>query len=135
MKKYGFFAMALILATACNNNKDKEATPATEAASTSGAKDEGPGLLSGRFEIIDYKKNNVQVVLAKKQVQFNKKGDVLKWDGTSFSYKIIGDTLEFYSAPSTTISKSKIKFLSPDSSSFILINPVEKTEFTYKKVK
>lgn len=132
MKKYFVLPLALF-ALACNSNTDKVSD---DAPGTSSYIDStiGSGILSGKFVISEYKKDNVKVDLIKKEIQFTKDGGVLKWDGTAFSYRLIGDSLEFYIAPSTIISRSKIEFLEPDSSSFVLINPVEKTEFTYKKI-
>jgi hypothetical protein len=132
MKKYFVLSMSLFV-LACNSNTDKvsDDSPGKSAYVDSTS---GEGLISGKFVITEYKKDNVKVDLIKKEIQFTKDGGVLKWDGTSFSYRLIGDSLEFYIAPSTIISRSKIEFLTPDSSSFILINPTEKTEFTYKKI-
>lgn len=132
MKKYFILPMALF-ALACNSSSDKVSDKAPEstppADTTTGA-----GLLSGKYQIIEYKKDNIKVDLIKKEVLFTKSGDVVKWDGTSFSYKIEGDSLEFFLPPSTTISRSKIDYLTPDSNTFVLTNPIEKTAFTYKKI-
>lgn len=132
MKKYFLLPVALF-ALACNSNSDKVSDKAPETTAPADTTT-GDGLLSGKYQIIEYKKDNVKVDLIKKDVLFTKSGNVLKWDGTNFSYKIEGDSLEFFLPPSTTLSRSKIEFLTPDKSTFVLTNPVEKTEFTYKKI-
>ncbi len=132
MKKYFLLPLALF-ALACNSNSDKVSDEAPEKTSITDTT-AGNGLLSGNYQIVEYKKDNKKVDLIKRNVVFTKSGNVLKWDGNSFSYKIVGDTLEFYFPPSTPISKSKIEFLSPDKSSFVVTNSIEKTEYTYKKL-
>lgn len=133
---------AVVFLTACNSNEDQKATtPPAPAPQTSpfSAEDTttGTGLLSGNFEIVEYKKDNVKVDLPKTIVRFTRSGEFMKPDGNTFSYKIEGDSLSILLFPNDKeyITKSAIQFLNEDKSAFKLINPKEHTEYTYQKVK
>ena len=92
MKKYFVFT-AVFFSVACNNNEDQKSFVSPEVETSKLSKEDttsGSGVLSGNFEIIDYKKDNVKVELPKTVVQFTKGGDVIKSDGVSFFYKIEG---------------------------------------------
>ncbi len=138
MKKYFILPIALF-ALACNSNSDKVSEEKPESNvnkvelspidSTS-----GEGLLSGNFEISDYKKDNVKVDLPKTTTKFTRKGEVLRSDGNSFMYKIKGDSIFFMIDDKNIMSSSKIEFLNADKSSFLMKNNIQKTEFTYKKI-
>jgi hypothetical protein len=141
MKKYlGYTAVLFLLA--CNSNdkqSDKKAEetekPQNENIST-GNTESGSGLLSGKFEIIDYKKDNVKIELPNTVImEFTKNGDVIKPDGVKYLYKIEGDSIAFLTDPTHVTHKAKIDFLKPDNSSFIVRTPLDKTEITYKKIK
>ena len=133
----------MVTVAACNSNDDKQSDKApekTKADSTANINiavpdtTTGIGLLSGTFEITDYKKDNVKIELPKSTTQFTRKGDVIRSDGNSFLYKIKGDSILFLLDAKNIMSRSKIEFLNPDKSSFIMKNSVQKTEFIYKKI-
>ena len=138
MKKY-FLLPAALFALACNSNSDKVSDGNPESNinkvelnpvdSTS-----GEGLLSGNFEISDYKKDNVKVDLPKTTTKFTRSGEVLRSDGNSFLYKIKGDSIFFMIDDKNIMSSSKIEFLDANKSSFLMKNDTQKTEFTYKKI-
>ncbi|HLG38362.1 MAG TPA: hypothetical protein VI461_01800 [Chitinophagaceae bacterium] len=132
MKKYFILPLALF-ALACNSNPDKvsDEAPETTIAADSTS---GEGLLSGKFEIVDYKKENVTVKLPKTYMEFTRGGDVIKSDGVSFFYKIEGDSIVYMTSPGIVAYKSKIEFLNDDKSSFIIKTPQDNTETTYKKI-
>jgi len=139
MKKHGIILMAMFLIAACNSNKDKEATPTNETESASGngnqATNEEVVTLSGKFEIVDYKKNDVQIVLPNKvTVEFTKDGNVIKSDGDSFLYKIEGDSISFLTPANVVVRKSKLEFLNTDKTSFVVKTPLDKSETTYQKI-
>lgn len=132
MKKY--FVLPLALFTlACNSNSDKVSDKAPVATGTTDTTS-GDGPLSGKFEIVDYKKDNVKIDLPKAFMDFTRQGDVIKSDGVSFYYKIDGDSITYMTSPGIVAYKSKIEFLNDDKSSFIIKTPLDNTETTYKKV-
>ena len=155
MKKY-FVSAAVLLAIACNSNDDKKADEQTENKTDSITKyvdteprrkqvvnelapedtTTGKGLLSGKFELVEYKKDNVHIDLPKTFVKFTRSGEFIKSDGISLFYKIEGDNYTVMASKKVKdiISTSKIEFLNTDKSSFVIKNANEKTEFTYKKV-
>ena len=136
MKRYFLLPATLIFIAACTSNDQKSNSTENLKTVVKSQPDttSGTGILSGEFEVTDYKKDNVKIDLPKTTVLFTRKGDFIKGDGTKLLYEIQGDSLAIMISEKDVITKSKIEFLSGDSSSFILINPVEKTEFTYKKI-
>lgn len=133
MKKYLVYT-AVLFFVACNSNDEQSSDKAKEMESTQKDNSEsGTGLLSGKFEIIDYKKDNVKIDLPKTVVEFTKNGDVIKPDGVRYFYKIEGDSILFLSAPGKVAYKSKIEFLNSDMTTFVVKTPLDKTEMTYKK--
>ena len=131
MKKYFVLPLALF-AIACNSNTDKisDKAPATTVSADTTS---GEGLLSGKFEIVDYKKDNVKVLLPKTFVEFTRKGDYYTADGNQFQYKISGDSISILLNDNYLVTKSGIEFQNTDKTTFILKNPKEKTEYTYQK--
>lgn len=139
MKKY--FALATFLfAIACNSNDDKKADEKMEEKVvivdnlTKEDTTAGSGLLSGKFEIIDVKKENLKTSLPKTFVKFTRNGEYLTNNGASFFYKIDGDNFTIMASDKLIISKSKIEFLNAEKTSFIIKNTFDKSEVTYKKV-
>jgi len=153
MKKY-FAAATVLLAIACNSSDDKKADDKTAEKADSSSQminkepkhelvkielspedtTKGKGLLSGKFEIVGYKKDNVKVDLPKTFVKFTRNGEFSKNDGQNFYYKIEGDNYILMATKKDIISKSKIEFLNAEKTSFVIRNANEKTEFTYNKV-
>lgn len=137
MKKYLVFP-AIVFIVACNSNEDQKSTASPEAETSKLSKEDttsGSGILSGNFEIVDYKKDNVKVTLPKTIVQFTRKGDFIKSDGNAFFYKIEGDSISMLLNDNYVINKSGIEFLNADKTAFTIKNSNEKTEYTYQKVK
>ena len=143
MKKYYVIVLALVTVAACNSNDDKQSDKASEktkADSTASINvtvpdtTSGTELLSGTFEITDYEKDNVKIELPKSTTRFTRKGEVFRSDGNSFNYTIKGDSILFLIDKRNIMSRSKIEFLDPARSSFIMKNSVQKTEFIYKKI-
>ena len=136
MKKYFLLPATLVFIAACTSNDQKSNSTENSKTVVKSQPDttSGTGILSGEFEVTDYKKDNVKIDLPKTTVLFTRKGDFIKGDGTRLLYTIQEDSLAIKISEQEVITKSKIKFLSADRSAFILINPVEKTESTYKKI-
>ena len=137
MKKYFVFT-AVLFSVACNNNGDQKSSVSPEVETSKLSKEDttsGSGVLSGNFEIIDYKKDNVKVELPETIVQFTRKGDFIKSDGNSFLYKIEGDSISILLNDNYVITKSGIEFMNADKTAFTIKNPKEKSEYTYQKVK
>lgn len=132
MKKYFILPLALFTLS-CNSNEDKvsEKAPATTSSSDTTT---GEGLLTGKFEIVDYKKDNVSVELPKTTVEFTRKGEYYTSDGNIFQYKIDGDSISILLNDNYIVTRSGIEFLNEDKTNFILKNPKEGTEYTYKRV-
>lgn len=137
MKKY-LVLPAIFFLAACNSNEDQKSTAKPETAQQPFPPDTttGNGLLSGSYEIVEYKKDNTKVELPKTVIRFTRSGEYMKPDGNTFSYKIEGDSLSIllYPTDKDYITKSGIHFLDSAKTSFTLINPKEKTEYTYKKI-
>lgn len=137
MKKY-LVSPAIVFIVACNSNEDQKSTASPEVETNKLSKEDttsGSGILSGNFEIIEYKKDNVKVELPKTIVQFTRKGEFIKSDGNSFFYKIEGDSISMLLNENYLINKSGIEFLNADRTTFTIKNLKEKTEYTYQKVK
>jgi len=136
MKKY-LVLSTVVFFVACNNHEDQKSPAAPKPETFKLSMEDttsGTGVLSGNFEIIDYKKDNVKVTLPKTIVQFTRKGDFIKSDGNTFLYKIEGDSISILLNNNLVISKSGIEFLNADKSSLKIKNPLEKTEYIYQKV-
>ena len=141
MKKQFVAAAALISIVACNSNSDKQAENPTKkidsaaaANNISPADDTGTGLLSGKFEVVEYKKDNIKIEVPKAIYMFTKKGKYIKPDGSILFYKIEGDSLLIMADEKLILAKSRIEFLNPEKTSFIVKESPGNMETTYKKI-
>ena len=71
MKKNSLIALALFLVASCNNNKDQEADKTQETApaeNNNEATISPKWPLSGKFDVIDYKKDTSRIKLPTKVI-------------------------------------------------------------------
>ena len=152
MKKQLLMAAVIISAIACNSNSDKKNEQAIDAESAKKDSLErveskikafidapdtttGTGLISGSFEIIDHKINNVKVNIPRIMVRCTRRGDFIKSDGTNLTYKIEGKKFFLLGPAGDQVRSSTIEFLNAEKTSFVIKTDLDKSETIYQMIK